>query len=104
MEEHWFDDDGVVPNNPRVPLVVYRGVLESGQYAAGDYRDMLHAAAIIQSMSRQGNCWDNAPMESFFGTLKTELRPPPRIPRSRYRAARPVRLYRRLLQSAAHSR
>jgi len=31
------------------------------------------AAAIVQSMSRKGNCWDNAPMESFFGTLKTEL-------------------------------
>jgi transposase InsO family protein len=43
------------------------------QYAAGDYRDILRAAAIIQSMSRKGNCWDNAPMESFFGTLKTEL-------------------------------
>jgi len=43
------------------------------QYAAGDYRDILQAAAIIQSMSRKGNCWDNAPMESFFGTLKTEL-------------------------------
>jgi transposase InsO family protein len=43
------------------------------QYAAGDYRDTLHAAAIIQSMSRKANCWDNAPMESFFGTLKTEL-------------------------------
>src|SRR5438270_7292511 len=41
--------------------------------AAGDYRDILQAAAIIQSMSRKGNCWDNAPMESFFGTLKTEL-------------------------------
>ena len=43
------------------------------QYAAGDYRDILQAAAIIPSMSRKGNCWDNAPMESFFGTLKTEL-------------------------------
>ena len=43
------------------------------QYAAGDYRDILQAAAIIQSMSRKANCWDNAPMESFFGTLKTEL-------------------------------
>jgi transposase InsO family protein len=29
--------------------------------------------AIRQSMSRKGNCWDNAPMESFFHTLKTEL-------------------------------
>ena len=41
--------------------------------AAGDYRDILQAAAIIQSMSRKVNCRDNAPMESFFGTLKTEL-------------------------------
>ena len=40
------------------------------QYAAGDYRDILQAAAIVQSMSRKGNCWDNAPMESFFETLK----------------------------------
>ena len=43
------------------------------QYAAGEYRDILQAAAITQSMSRKANCWDNAPMESFFGTLKTEL-------------------------------
>jgi putative transposase len=43
------------------------------QYAAGNYRDILQAAAIVRSMSRKGNCWDNAPMESFFGTLKTEL-------------------------------
>jgi transposase InsO family protein len=43
------------------------------QYAAGDYRKILQATAITQSMSRKANCWDNAPMESFFGTLKTEL-------------------------------
>jgi len=43
------------------------------QYAAGDYRDILKATAITPSMSRKANCWDNAPMESFFGTLKTEL-------------------------------
>ena len=43
------------------------------QYAAGDYRDIRRAAAIIQSISRKANCWDNAPMKSFFGTLKTEL-------------------------------
>jgi transposase InsO family protein len=43
------------------------------QYAASQYRDILQAAAITQSMSRKANCWDNAPMESFFGTLKTEL-------------------------------
>jgi transposase InsO family protein len=43
------------------------------QYAAADYRKLLGAAGMIQSMSRKGNCWDNAPMESYFGTLKTEL-------------------------------
>lgn len=43
------------------------------QYASGDYRDALASAGIVQSMSRKGNCWDNAPMESFFHTLKTEL-------------------------------
>jgi putative transposase len=43
------------------------------QYAAADYRKVLDAAGMIQSMSRKGNCWDNAPMESWFGTIKTEL-------------------------------
>jgi putative transposase len=43
------------------------------QYAAADYRKVLNAARMIQSMSRKGNCWDNAPMESCFGTIKTEL-------------------------------
>ena len=43
------------------------------QYAAGDYRVLLKASGILPSMSRKGNCWDNAPMESWFHTLKTEL-------------------------------
>lgn len=43
------------------------------QYAAGDYRKALMNNGIVQSMSRKGNCWDNAPMESFFGSLKAEL-------------------------------
>jgi transposase InsO family protein len=43
------------------------------QYAAGDYRKALKNNGIVQSMSRKGNCWDNAPMESFFGSLKAEL-------------------------------
>lgn len=43
------------------------------QYAATAYRQILAAHGIQPSMSRKGNCWDNAPMESFFGTLKTEL-------------------------------
>jgi transposase InsO family protein len=43
------------------------------QYAAGDYQKLLKANGILASMSRKGNCWDNAPMESWFHTLKTEL-------------------------------
>ena len=43
------------------------------QYASHDYRDVLTKYQIQASMSRKGNCYDNAPMESFFGTLKTEL-------------------------------
>lgn len=43
------------------------------QYAAKAYRAALDAAGIECSMSRRGNCWDNAVAESFFATLKTEL-------------------------------
>ena len=42
------------------------------QYAAGSYRQVLAQSGISPSMSRKGNCWDNAPMESFFHTLKSE--------------------------------
>jgi putative transposase len=51
-------------------------ILHSDQgstYATGEYRMLLAKHAIRQSMSRKGDCWDNAPMESFFHTLKTEL-------------------------------
>ena len=43
------------------------------QYCAESHRRILAQHQIIQSMSRKGNCWDNAVSESFFGTLKTEL-------------------------------
>ena len=42
------------------------------QYAAHAYRDRLEALGITVSMSRKGDCWDNAPMESVNGTLKVE--------------------------------
>jgi len=42
------------------------------QYASTDFRDVLRAYGFIQSMSRKGNCYDNAVAESFFHTLKTE--------------------------------
>jgi transposase InsO family protein len=43
------------------------------QYACEQYQHDLRDHRIIGSMSRKGNCWDNAVMESFFGSLKTEL-------------------------------
>ena len=52
-------------------LIVHsdRGV----QYRAQKYIDRLTSKGCRISMSRKGNCWDNAPMESFFGRLKVEL-------------------------------
>jgi len=43
------------------------------QYASYDYREALDEAGITCSMSRRGDCWDNAVAESFFSTLKAEL-------------------------------
>ena len=42
-------------------------------YASADYRAELQRLGMIASMSRKGDCWDNAVAESFFSTLKTEL-------------------------------
>jgi transposase InsO family protein len=42
-------------------------------YASGDYRRALEARGIVASMSRKGDCWDNAVAESFFATIKAEL-------------------------------
>src|SRR4029450_230336 len=50
-----------------------RRPLEPGQYASKPYRAILARHGIVQAMSRKGDCLDNAPMESFFGTLKNEL-------------------------------
>src|SRR4030088_1122987 len=43
------------------------------QYASADYRKVMQSAGFKSSMSRKADCYDNAPMESFFHTLKTEL-------------------------------
>ena len=43
------------------------------QYASKDFQSLLAKYGAICSMSRKGNCWDNAPAESFFSTLKREL-------------------------------
>lgn len=55
----------------KTPLLVHsdRGV----QYASATFREKLRQTRCIQSMSRKGNCWDNAVAESFFGALKSEM-------------------------------
>ena len=42
------------------------------QYACHDYQKHLKQYRMIPSMSRKGDCWDNAPTERFFGSLKSE--------------------------------
>ncbi len=42
------------------------------QYAGKEYQDLLNQYGMVSSMSRRGDCWDNAVVESFFHTLKTE--------------------------------
>jgi transposase InsO family protein len=58
-----------IPNNTGLILHSDQG----WQYQMKRYQYRLQEKGIIQSMSRKGNCLDNAPMESFFGTLKSEL-------------------------------
>jgi transposase InsO family protein len=43
------------------------------QYASQDYRDSLRKRGFVCSMSRKGDCWDNAVVESFFSSIKAEL-------------------------------
>jgi transposase InsO family protein len=59
---------------------------QGSQYACGEFTKKLAPHNITQSMSRKGNCWDNAPAESFFKTLKYELDMPDRY--ASYRQAR----------------
>lgn len=61
----------ILKRHPGEGLIVHsdRGV----QYASSDFRKILSRRGFIQSMSRKGNCWDNAVAESFFHSLKTQL-------------------------------
>src|ERR1700710_2146670 len=53
-------------------LGVLRGPVESAQYASDQFQRLMADSGIVCSMSRSGNVWDNAAMESFFSSLKTE--------------------------------
>lgn len=57
--------------HPEKGLIVHSD--RGSQYCAQDYQKLLKQFGMIASMSRKGDCWDNAPMESFWGTLKNEL-------------------------------
>lgn len=57
----------------RPPAGVIHHSDRGSQYASHEYRGLLKAYGFQASMSRKGNCYDNASMESFFGSLKTEL-------------------------------
>jgi putative transposase len=63
--------DMAITNNPDTNNIIHHSDRGS-QYACNEYRKQLKKNGLICSMSRKGNCWDNAPMESFFHTLKTE--------------------------------
>lgn len=61
----------IVARQPQPQLIHHTD--RGGQYASKRYRAMLERAQVRQSMSRAGDCYDNAFMESCFGTIKTEL-------------------------------
>jgi putative transposase len=56
---------------------------QGSQYSSKPFREELARYQIIQSMSRKGNCWDNAPVESFFASMKAEI---PELRRCKSRA------------------
>lgn len=61
----------VAANRPAKGLIHHSD--RGSQYCAADYQKLLKQFGMRSSMSRKGNCYDNAPMESFWGTLKNEL-------------------------------
>jgi len=63
---------GAVAHQRPLPGLIHHSDRGS-QYCAYDYRRLLDQFGMQCSMSRKGNCYDNAPMESFWGTLKNEL-------------------------------
>jgi hypothetical protein len=69
------DRTDVVSKHPLQLLLVelLQQPIEFTTYASEDYQALLDARGIVCSMSRRGNCWDNAVMESFFSTVKSEL-------------------------------
>ncbi len=58
-------------HNPEKGLIVHSD--RGSQYCSNAYRQIIEKHDFVGSMSRKGNCYDNAPIESFWGILKNEL-------------------------------
>ena len=78
-------DQAIARRDLKAGMILHsdRGV----QYSSDAYRSIIAKHGFHQSMSRKGNCWDNAPMESFFKTMKVELIYPQKQYQSRREAA-----------------
>lgn len=61
----------ILKNKPEPGLILHSD--QGSQYCSNEYRKISNSYGMQLSMSRKGNCWDNAPMESFWGLLKNEL-------------------------------
>jgi transposase InsO family protein len=66
-------DTQLILNALQMALLTRQPPARGVQYASNDYRQALARAGLLPSMSRKGNCYDNAVMESFWSTLKLEL-------------------------------
>ena len=64
-------DMAVMRQKPRASVIFHSD--QGSQYASKVFRARLTELKMLQSMSRRGNCWDNAVAESLFNLLKTEL-------------------------------
>lgn len=78
LSDNMTDEDTViaafekaVKNRPILPGLIFHSDRGS-QYASNEFRKLLDREKCVQSMSRKGNCWDNAVAESFFKTIKVE--------------------------------
>ena len=78
LSDNMTDEDTVIAafkkavrNRPILPGLIFHSDRGS-QYASNEFRKLLDQEKCVQSMSRRGNCWDNAVAESFFKTIKVE--------------------------------
>ena len=88
MSERMTDDlvqnalnQAVIRKKPSAGLIHHSD--RGSQYASDDYQELLKKNKMIPSMSRKGDCWDNAVAESFIHTLKVEKVPSPKVQNKR---------------------